>query len=139
MQKWTWPTDTKYSKIYRYFMLCHHIYNALFIVARVSFEEKPQYHVVIIEAYMDFIYLIDMARCFTEPYVAEENKVVDNRKKIANRYIKTWFFWDLYAFYPLAYLRFISSWEGGTENPLEMFLEQNFERINRFYKLMLLM
>jgi hypothetical protein len=120
-------------------MLCHHIYHALFVVSRVSFELKPHYFVVIMEAYMDFIYLIDMVRCFTEPYVVEDNKIVRNRKKIASRYIKTWFILDLYAFYPLALLRYNSNWERGTENPFEMFLVQNFERLNRLYKFMLLM
>lgn len=119
-------------------MLCHHTYHALFIIARVSFELKPQFFVVILEIYMDIIYLVDMFRCFTEPYVQNDGKIIDNRRKIAIQYLKTWFIPDLYAFYPLAYLRYISKWEDGNIDPFQMFWAQNFERLNRLYKFMLL-
>jgi hypothetical protein len=62
-----------------------------------------------------------------------------NRKKIAINYIKTWFILDIYAFYPLAYLRYISVWDEGTLYWFDMFLVQNFERLNRLYKMMLLL
>lgn len=119
-------------------MMSHHIYHALFIIARVSFELKPQFFVVILEFYMDFIYLIDMFRCFTEPYIQGDGKIIESRRKIAVHYAKTWFVADMYSFYPLAYLRYISSWEEGTIDPFEMFWAQNFERLNRLYKFMLL-
>lgn len=66
---------------------------------------------------MDLIYFIDMIRCFTEPYHTDDGKVVKNRRMIVKKYVNTWLFPDLYAFYPLAYLRYISVWEEGTINP----------------------
>jgi hypothetical protein len=74
-----------------------------------------------LEFYMDIVYLIDMVRCFTEPYY-QKNKLIKNRRLIAIRYLKTWFLLDIYAFYPLAYLRYISNWEDGNLNPIEMFI-----------------
>jgi hypothetical protein len=116
----------------------HNIYHLLFIVFRVAFENKPHYFVVLIEFYMDFIYLIDLVRCFTEPYVMFNGKTVSNRRKITVHYVNTWFVLDVYSFYPLAYMRYISKWENGSINSYEMFISQNFERLPRFYKMMLL-
>ena len=90
-----------------------------------------------LDIYMDVIYLIDMFRNFTQPY-SQEGRLVKNNKMIAKQYLKTWFLADVYAFYPLAYLRYISSWEAGGKNAMEMFMAQNFERLPRFYKIMLL-
>jgi hypothetical protein len=53
------------AKAYRYFIMCHNCYYLAMIVARTAFENKPQYIVVALDFYMDFIYLIDMVRCFT--------------------------------------------------------------------------
>jgi hypothetical protein len=72
---------------------------------------------------MDFIYIFDMIRCFTEPYQTGNGYKVTNRRKIGVNYVKTWFICDIYSFYPLAYLRYNSTWDGGSLNPVEMFLE----------------
>ena len=48
------------------------------------------------------------------------------------------FLLDLYSFYPLAYMRARSRYEDGGYNEVENFLNQNFERMPRFYKIMLM-
>lgn len=50
----------------------------------------------------------------------------------------TWFFWDLYGFFPLAYLRYISDYELGGKDDWKNFLTMNFDRMPRLYKIMLL-
>lgn len=71
------------------------------------------YLVVLIEFYLDFVWFIEMIRIFNSPYFNENGKMVYNKKQIAMRYLKTWFILDLYAFVPLAYIRFKSKWEEG--------------------------
>ena len=95
------------------------------MVARVAFEakQKPGWNMVYIDFYMDFIYLIDMVRCFTQPYKTKDGKLIQNRKKISRHYIKTWFLVDIYSFYPLTYLKQISEWEGGSLDAYEMFFQ----------------
>jgi len=70
---------------------------------------------------MDIVYIIDMVRNFTEPYM-KDGRLETNTRSIAIQYVKTWFLLDIYAFYPLAYLRYISKWEDGGKGSMEMFL-----------------
>jgi len=119
-------------------MLAHCIYYVVFVVARISFEHKPPYYVVLLEYYMDVIYFIDMIRNFTQPFV-KGSRIVYNRKDIAKNYLLGWFLLDLYSFYPLAYFRFHSKWEEGGKDDVNNFMTQNFQRLPRFYKIMLLM
>ena len=93
--------------------------------------------VVLLEFYMDVVYLIDMIRCFTQPF-SMDGRVVYNRKDIANHYLKTWFIFDIYAFFPLAYFRYVSDYNAGGKDNVKNFLTLNFERLPRFYKLMLI-
>jgi len=93
-------------------MLCHCMYYQIFVVSRISFEKKPRMFVVYLDNYMNVVFLIDMIRSFTEPYM-EKGRIVTRTKDIAIHYLKGWFIWDLYAFFPLAYLRYVSNWELG--------------------------
>lgn len=94
-------------------MLIHCFYILAFCVARVAFEEKPWIYVVYLEIYLDFVFIIDMVRIFNSPIYDKMNKPIYNRKLIIKEYICGWFFWDLFAFFPLAYFRYNSSREFG--------------------------
>ena len=96
-------------------MLFWCFYIVYYIVYRISFEKKPQWYVVSLEIWLDAVFFVDMMRNFTQPY-KENDRYVYDRKAIAIRYIKTWFGFDLYAFFPLAYLRYISNYDKGDHN-----------------------
>ena len=108
-----WPLTGKFSVWYKYWMLMNCMSVMLFVVARVGFEEKPWYYVVMYDCYLDAVFLVDMIRIFTTPIFNESGKMITNRKVIAKAYITGWFIFDLWGFYPLAYLRFISVYEDG--------------------------
>jgi hypothetical protein len=86
------------------------------VVARVSFERKPKMPTVVIEAYLNFIYLIDMIRIFLTPIKNKDELIVFSYRAIALNYIKGWFFFDLFAFIPLGLIRKNSVWEEGSKN-----------------------
>jgi len=96
-------------------MLIHKLYVAFIVVARVSFEEKPEWWMVYLEFYIDVVYFVDLIRCFTQPY-AEGTKIVYDRKAITKKYLKTWFIFDVYSFFPLALIRRLSKWEEGSKD-----------------------
>lgn len=98
------------------------MYYQLFVVVRIAFENKPALYIVYLEFIMDWVYLIDMFRCFTEPIIKDQ-KTVTNLKIIASNYSKTWLLLDIYSFYPLAYLRYNSVWEEGSKNNVQNFLD----------------
>ena len=108
-----WPQTGKFAVGYKYWMLIHCIIVAVFYVFRISFEGKPDLYVVILEFYIDVVYLIDMVRIFRSPYINENGKVVTDTRMIAMRYIKTWLIIDIYGFFPLALLRYKSKREDG--------------------------
>jgi len=108
-----------------------------FVVARVGFEEKPWLYVVYYDCYLDLVFFIDMLRIFTTPIFNESGKMITNRKLIARAYITTWFLFDLWGFYPLAYLRYISVWEDGGKDNIKNWMTQNYQRLPRFYKILL--
>ena len=115
-KRWTWPVEGKLCTYYQYWMLCHCVYYQLFVVSRISFEKKPQLFVIYLECYMDIVYCVDMFRYFTEPFM-KDGRLVSNRRMITTNYLKGWFLLDVYAFFPLAYLRYISDYDlGGRDN-----------------------
>jgi len=60
-------------------MLAHCMYYQIFVVSRISFEKKPQLFVVYLEIYMDVVYLFDMIRRFSEPYMSKGRIIKDKK------------------------------------------------------------
>ena len=115
-QSWYWPQTGRFSTLYKYWMLIHCLYVLLVVVIRISFEGKPVFSIVVIEFYIDIVWLIEMIRIFNSPYFNENGKMVYNKRLIAKRYLTSWFILDLYAFVPLAYIRYKSNWEEGGQD-----------------------
>jgi hypothetical protein len=134
---WRWPTEGRFDQLYSYWMLICCLYIQLFIIARSAFEDTPNRLVVFIELFLEIVFAVDMFRCFTLPYW-KDNRWVRNRKSIANRYLKSWFLYDLYCFYPLANFRYMIVWDEGYHNESGMSFCPNFERMPRLYSFMLI-
>ena len=112
---------------------------AIIVPCRVAFETKPKFYSVYFELYMSIVFLIDMFITFNTPINFSKNEIRTNynRCEIAKLYFRTWFFIDLYGFFPLAYLRNISEYHEGSHDNVVNLLSLNFERLPRLYKLML--
>ena len=111
-----WPEEgTRCQTYYSYWMLLHKLYVCFIVVGRISFERKPVIEMVYVEFYMDVVFFIDMIRCFTQPYM-EGTRLITDRNKIVCRYVKSWFLFDVYGFFPLALIRYMSKWEEGGKN-----------------------
>ena len=137
-KSWTWPTEGKFANYYKHWMLIHCAYYQFFVVSRISFERNPEVWVVYLDFYMNLVYLFDMVRCMTEPFV-KDGRMVTNRKQIIIHYLKGWFIWDVYCFFPLSYFCYTSVWELGGKNDIQNLLDLNFKRLPRFYRIMLMM
>jgi len=113
-----WPSEEsktpwvlKFVYYYKMWMLVHCVYILAFCVARVAFEEKPWIYVVYLEVYLDFVFLLDMVRIFNSPVLDKMNKPIYKRVPIFKKYLGGWFWFDLFAFFPLAYFRYNSTRE----------------------------
>jgi hypothetical protein len=134
-----WPIEGQFVKYYKYWMLLNCLSIMIFVIGRIGFEKKPWYYVVVYDCYLDFVFFIDMIRIFTTPIFNESGKMITNRKLIAKAYITTWFLFDLWGFYPLSYLRYSSNYDEGGKDNLENWIHQNYERLPRFYKILLIL
>jgi len=87
---------------------------------------------------MSFIYLIDMTRIFTSPYMNKNGKLETSYRLIFRRYASTWLIFDLYSFYPLGFLKYKSVYSDGSFDEVLNWKQQNFDRMPRLYKQMIL-
>lgn len=60
--------------------------------------------------------MVDMIRLFTTPFATTTGIMTYKRSAIVFKYLKRWFWFDLFAFYPLAYLRYNSNYNDGGFN-----------------------
>jgi hypothetical protein len=138
---WGWPIEGKWQTRYEFFMMGHCLYYQWYVVARVAFENaKPREIIIFIDYYMNVVYLIDMVRCFLQPFV-KEGRTTTNRRSIVFNYLTGWFWLDLYAFYPLPLMKAINyniSYDEKADSIFGLFIQQNFRRLQRVYMLMLL-
>jgi len=86
------------------------------VVSRISFENKPKMFSVSVEAYLNSVFLLDMIRNFLQPYQTKDEKYEKSPKLIAANYLKSWFLWDLFSFFPLALIRYNNVYEDGGYN-----------------------
>ena len=105
-----------FNILYKYFMLLHCSFVAIFWVYRISFESKPSYYVVLIEFYLDIVFTVDILRIFISPFMSESGKLVTDKKLIAKRYLQSWLLADLFCNFPLALFRYNSNRADGGYN-----------------------
>lgn len=117
-------------------------YYLIGVVFRIAFEnEQPQVAVIFLDVILNLIYLVDMFRCFTHPFM-QNGRRINNRRAIAVNYVKTWFLVDIYCFYPLAlvnYFNWDKDWNGKSDERslFILFITQNFRRSRGLYMVML--
>jgi hypothetical protein len=131
---WEWPQQGKYATLYKYWMMIWSGFLAFTMVFRIGFEKKPSNVIVYSEFFISAIYLVDMFRILTTPFYNEHGKKVSKRSEIFKNYASlcsissandrdsSMFLFDLYSFYPLAYMRARSRYEDGGYNEVENFL-----------------
>ena len=89
------------------------IYYAFIVTYRMAFENidktrKEHLYWVIVDFIMDFMFLIDILITFNKPFYDENSLIVTNRRKIALRYLASWFIVDLVMLLPLSYFKYTS-------------------------------
>ena len=83
----------------------------------MSFETKPLIESIVVEQYLNVIFLIDIVRKITIPIkIQGTGRYIKKFKPLAKRYLLGWFWIDLYAFIPFALLKFRSRREDGGFN-----------------------
>ena len=60
--QFNWPTQGKLFMYYNYWIWGHQMFVAYIIPSRMSFEDKPQFISVLCEAYLNFVFFVDLVR-----------------------------------------------------------------------------
>eukprot|EP00347_Sterkiella_histriomuscorum_P004458 403360386 len=135
--KFSFPLYGKLAVSWKVFLMTHIIYLGFVIPFRISFDADPDLKDVIIDMYITMVFICDMLITFLTPIPDEEGKLIYDKKRIANAYIRKWFFFDLIVCFPLTYYRHKSSNKYGNDDWKNL-VTLNFGQISRVYKILLL-
>jgi hypothetical protein len=76
------------------------IFTSLVTPYRIALVEKDNTQWNIINNTVDIMFLIDIIIIFNSAFEDEDFNIIDDRKKLATTYIKSWFFIDVFAIVP---------------------------------------
>ena len=97
---------------------------------RIAFTEKDSTTWTVIDGVIDFLFLMDIILNFFMAYYNSEYILIDNRWKIALKYITTWFFIDVVAIIPI---NLITEFTGG--NSTDFTSLARLSKLPRLYRL----
>ena len=92
--------ENKYKGIWDLFMTFVLLFTCILTPYTIAFVADEPPSLVITNATIDVLFLIDMCFMFLSVYYDEEMKLIDDRKRIAENYLKGWFTIDLLAIIP---------------------------------------
>ena len=75
------------------------LYIAIFSPYKIAFIENEPRTIKIIDYIIDGLFLCDVIVNFFTPYSNNKEKLITNRKEIAPKYLRTWFFLDIVVWY----------------------------------------
>lgn len=70
--------------------------------------KNPKMNSVIFDIYLDVIFLAEIICTFFIPYTNDQSRIVTDHKKIACRYMSTWFLLEVMALVPFSMLKYNS-------------------------------
>jgi len=76
------------------------MWTAIIAPFKIAFLDKPAFWWTIVDESINFVILVDILITFRIAYKDEDDKLIDDPKKIAWRYIKFWFPIDVLAVFP---------------------------------------
>lgn len=104
------------------------LFTAIVTPMRIAFVEKDDLDWKIINGMVDLMFFVDIIIIFNTAYYDEDFKTVDDRRAIANGYLKSWFLIDVLSIVPFDLL--YDSQAGGLNTMARFF------RIGKMYKLL---
>ena len=126
------------NNVYTFILLVFQIITAFVLTFRMAFLPEIEYlPYVILDFITDFIFFCDMIIKFNLP-VFEDCELITSRSRIAKRYLKFWFWIDLYCLFPFSYFRLRSMTRERNPDDFQNLLELNFKSLPRFYPMIVI-
>ena len=70
--------------------------------ARIAFTDDDSLQWILVDSFIDIVFLVDLILNFFFAYYDDEFMLVDNRETIAKTYLRSWFAVDLVAIIPVS-------------------------------------
>ena len=129
---------SKFKTIWDFFIIILLLYTSIFLPYQLAFDEYINETWETIDDISDIIFLADIILNFNTAIILNNGKVVNERKEIAFRYLKSWFFIDLISSLPLKRVaQFSGQRRQSSFNKFLRILKINrVYRISKFFKVM---
>jgi hypothetical protein len=76
------------------------VFTSLVTPFRIAFVDEDDLEWSTVNNVINFLFFIDILVSFISAYQDEELKIIDDRKKIAVQYLKSWFAIDILSVFP---------------------------------------
>mmetsp|Transcript_28158 Transcript_28158/g.42618 ORF Transcript_28158/g.42618 Transcript_28158/m.42618 type:complete len:137 (+) Transcript_28158:594-1004(+) len=119
-----YPEDV-FKRVWDVFICLTLIFTCLVVPVRIAFSTEDTAFWSFVNYSIDFVFVLDILLTFNVALYDSNMQIIDNRKKIAKIYMKTWFSIDLLAVIPFDLILQAS---GNSELG-------HFTKLSRMYKL----
>lgn len=109
---------------------------ATFLPFQIGFLEYPQGIDVIVDLYLDTVFLLEIISLFNKPFYDSNSRLITDRKVIAKQYLSSWFVLDVLACLPYSYIKMKSEFTPRSKDDFKNLYSLNFNSVPRFYKIM---
>eukprot|EP00347_Sterkiella_histriomuscorum_P024049 403332479 len=94
--------DDSFKQKWDFIITVNLLITAIMTPYRIAFYDLDDVTWIVIDSVVDFLFGVDMILCFFMAYYDVGEDIVDNRKKIATSYLKSWFLVDLFSIIPIS-------------------------------------
>jgi hypothetical protein len=99
------PSYGPISSFWKIVMLIHSFNYAFIWPVRIATFEYLSWGLVALDLYCNAIFFIDIIINFLTPIIDKDGRIINNNKRIAKYYVRTWFFFDLLTMFPITYFK----------------------------------
>jgi hypothetical protein len=111
------PLIGPWAVFYRAFFLFHKTFVLFYVPISAAFIRTPSLELLYIDFYLDFVFLLEIISTFFMPFVnPDDQRLISDHKKIAKRYLTSYFIIDVFVMLPVSYFRFMSrNWQNSKD------------------------
>lgn len=100
--RWIILQNNRYKIIWDFFIMLLLLFISIFVPILFAFTDEETFEWMIVFAFIDLMFLLDILIAFFTSYTSKQREVVSH-KQIASNYMKSWFAFDVLSIIPLDY------------------------------------
>lgn len=101
--RWIILQNNRYKILWDFFIMLLLLFISIVVPTRLAFTDEETFSWMIVYAFIDLMFLLDILIIFFTSYTSKQREVVTH-KQIAVNYLKSWFAFDIFSIIPLDYI-----------------------------------